>query len=57
MFLKEMAYRGRFLPDVKNQPECWETGWTSEPNKTNKTPYFDMLELMEFYPVDIGGNK
>ncbi|MCX9011186.1 MAG: hypothetical protein OIN66_08695 [Candidatus Methanoperedens sp.] len=54
MFLKEMAYRGRFLPDVKNQPECRETGWISD---VNKTPYFDMLELMEFYPVDLGGNK
>ena len=47
MFLKEMEFRGRKLPDISNYPEGWGNG---------VTPYFDMLELMEFYPK-IGLNK
>jgi hypothetical protein len=51
MFIKEMGYRGKNLPYVKNHSECQKKGWADEGTKF--TPYFDMLELKEFYPFDI----
>ncbi len=51
MFIKEMEYRGNVLPDVKNHPECKKRGWGDKGTKF--TPYFDMLELMKFYPFDL----
>ncbi|NJD53802.1 MAG: hypothetical protein FIB07_13150 [Candidatus Methanoperedens sp.] len=52
MFIKEMEYRGNFLPEVKDHPECKKKGW-GEDKGTKFTPYFDMLELMKFYPFDL----
>ena len=47
MFIKEMEFRGRSLPDIAGYKDAKNTGWIDE----HTTPYFDMLELMEFYPV------
>jgi hypothetical protein len=57
MFIKEMEYRGNVLPDVRKHPECRKKGWADK--ETKFSPYFDMLELMKFYPFDIdsGGLK
>lgn len=46
MFIKEMEFRGRSLPDIAGYKDAKNTGWIEQ-----TTPYFDMLELMEFYPV------
>jgi hypothetical protein len=47
MFISEMEYRGKSLPDISGT-EAKKTGWLED-----ITPYFDMLELMEFYPMDL----
>ena len=47
MFITEMEYRGKSLPDISGT-DARKTGWLE-----NITPYFDMLELMEFYPMDL----
>ena len=46
MFIKEMEFRGRNLPDIAGYKDAKNTGWLE-----HTTPYFDMLELMEYYPV------
>lgn len=54
-FIKEMEYRHRTLPDVKEYPKCKNTGWIPDRRKIGSkvTPYFDMLELMEIYPLKL----
>ncbi|WP_158024116.1 Cas10/Cmr2 second palm domain-containing protein [Methanosarcina horonobensis] len=52
IFIQEMSYRGRTLPEIEGYPECKDTGWLCE-NKKQFTPYFDMLELMEIYPIKL----
>lgn len=54
-FIKEMEYRHRTLPDVKEYPECKNNGWIPDRREigSNVTPYFDMLELMEIYPLKL----
>ena len=52
IFIQEMSYRDRTLPDIEGYPDCKNTGWLCE-NKKQFTPYFDMLELMEIYPVKL----
>jgi len=52
MFIQEMSYRDRTLPKIEGYPECKNTGWLLE-NKKQVTPYFDMLELMEIYPIKL----
>ncbi|MDW5550412.1 Cas10/Cmr2 second palm domain-containing protein [Methanosarcina sp.] len=54
-FIKEMGYRHRTLPDVKGYPECKNTGWICDRREIGSkvTPYFDMLELMEIYPLKL----
>ena len=47
MFITEMEYRGKSLPDI-SETDARKTGWLE-----GVTPYFDMLELMEFYPMDL----
>jgi len=46
MFIKEMEFRGKSLPDIAGYKDAKNTGWIEQ-----TTPYFDMLELIEFYPV------
>lgn len=43
-FIEEMKNRGNILPDRPGNPSLKDTGWEG-----TKTPYFDMLELVEFY--------
>ncbi|MCG2738057.1 MAG: hypothetical protein L6265_12030 [Thermoplasmatales archaeon] len=59
MFIKEMEYRDRELPVIKTISECKKRGWTyvKTDGQVKVTPYFDMLELMEFYPLDIADYK
>lgn len=45
LFIKEMKARGLELPDVKGGTDYTNNGW-----ENSKTPYFDMIELMEMYP-------
>ncbi|MBN2089191.1 hypothetical protein JW964_06245 [candidate division KSB1 bacterium] len=45
-FLKISKARGLVLPDIKGQ-NYNISGWTSS---KEKTPYYDILEAMEFYP-------
>jgi len=52
IFIQEMNYRDRTLPEIEGHPECKDTGWLCE-NKKHVTPYFDMLELMEIYPIKL----
>lgn len=54
-FIKEMKYRHRKLPNVKEYPECKNTGWIPDRREIGSkvTPYFDMLELMEIYPIKL----
>lgn len=52
IFIQEMSYRDRTLPKIEGYPECKNTGWLLE-NKKQVTPYFDMLELMEIYPIKL----
>ena len=47
MLITEMEYRGKSLPDISGT-DARKTGWLED-----MTPYFDMLELMEFYPMDL----
>lgn len=47
MFITKMEYRGKSLPDISGT-DARKTGWLED-----ITPYFDMLELMEFYPMDL----
>ena len=44
-FHLEMSVRGRDFPDIPNMPTK-ESLWGND----KKTPYFDMIELIEFYP-------
>lgn len=46
-FITDMKHRVHILPDIQGIPELKDRGWCNQ-----KTPYFDMLELMEFYPLD-----
>ena len=50
-FIQEMKFRGNILPDIKGNSEFKDKGWLDE-----ITPYFDMLELMKIYPVDLIGS-
>ncbi|AKB58682.1 Cas10/Cmr2 second palm domain-containing protein [Methanosarcina barkeri] len=54
-FITEMEYRHRTLPDIKGHPECKNTGWIYDRREIGSkvTPYFDMLELMEIYPLKL----
>lgn len=54
-FIKEMEYRHRTLPNVKEYPECKNNGWIPDRHEIGSkvTPYFDMLELMEIYPLKL----
>jgi hypothetical protein len=54
IFIQEMSYRDRTLPEIEGCPECKDTGWLCV-NKEQVTPYFDMLELMEIYPIRLEG--
>lgn len=44
-FIQEMKFRGKELPDIKEKPTFKEDGWSD-----GETPYFDMIELIKFYP-------
>lgn len=59
MFIKEMEYRERELPVIKTISECKISGWTDLKidGQIKVTPYFDMLELMKVYPLDIADFK
>ena len=46
-FITEMKNRDNTLPDIQQYPGFKDKAWEGK-----KTPYFDMLELMEFYPLD-----
>lgn len=43
-FIKEMENRGNSLPNIPGHHSFKNSGWDGK-----KTPYFDMLELMELY--------
>ena len=43
-FIKEMENRGNSLPNIPGYHSFKNSGWDGK-----KTPYFDMLELMELY--------
>lgn len=43
-FVREMKYRGRPLPELPG------TDYATSLFQNSKTPYFDMIELVEFYP-------
>ncbi len=43
-FIEEMKNRGYVLPDITDCSKFKITGWDGQ-----ETPYFDMLELVEFY--------
>ncbi|HEC25223.1 MAG TPA: hypothetical protein ENI54_04355 [bacterium] len=43
-FIKELKYRDKILPCFSNSDES-ETGFSN-----NKSPYMDMIELIDFYP-------
>ncbi len=44
-FIQEMKFRAKELPDIKGHSSFKEDGWSDR-----KTPYFDMIELMKYYP-------
>jgi hypothetical protein len=44
-FIKEMEFRHLELPDIKENTAFKKYGWANK-----ETPYFDMIELKEFYP-------
>ena len=44
-FVKEMSYRGRSFPEIQGRPVYAQSLFDN-----SKTPYFDMIELMQFYP-------
>lgn len=44
-FIAEVNFRDLKLPKVRQNPEFERSGWVD-----GKTPYFDMIELKEFYP-------
>ncbi|MBU0702207.1 hypothetical protein KKE26_13100, partial [bacterium] len=46
-FITEMQNRDNTLPNIQQHPGFKDKAWEGQ-----KTPYFDMLELMEFYPLD-----
>jgi len=46
-FIIEQKYRGYELPEIQEHPAFRDEGW-----ENGETPYFDMLELAEFYPMD-----
>jgi hypothetical protein len=43
-FVKEMEYRGKRLPDLPSR------NYAETLFENSKTPYYDMIELNEFYP-------
>jgi len=45
MFMRELSARGHILPTIAGINEIWMEG-----NYGKITPYFDAIELMEFYP-------
>ncbi|MEK7813228.1 MAG: hypothetical protein AAB296_05650, partial [Candidatus Desantisbacteria bacterium] len=46
-FITEMKNRDNTLPEIWQYPDFKNKVWDGQ-----GTPYFDMLELVEFYPVD-----
>lgn len=52
IFIQEMKFRDKTLPDIKANPQCKKTGWMLA-GEGAVTPYFDMLELMEIYPISL----
>lgn len=52
IFIQEMEFRDKTLPDIIANPLCKKTGWMST-GEDAVTPYFDMLELMEIYPINL----
>ncbi len=44
-FIEEMRARELELPNIEGSTDYKNTGW-----ENSKTPYFDMIELMEMYP-------
>lgn len=56
-FLIDMAAKGGTLP--YQGVNTYEKDYSSKGHVDNKTPYFDMLEIMEFYPPFLleGGSK
>ena len=49
LFVKDMEARGLQLPKVGNGRSIWR----DEYDRTRSSPYFDMIELMEFYPLGL----
>lgn len=52
IFIKEMEFRDKTLPGIMENPQCNKTGWMPA-DESPVTPYFDMLELMEIYPIKL----
>ena len=50
VFVKDMEARGLQLPEVDNKTQLV---WRDEGDGTRSSPYFDMIELMEFYPLGL----
>ncbi|HDH12020.1 MAG TPA: hypothetical protein ENG83_07475 [Nitrospirae bacterium] len=46
-FVQEMKYRGRKFPEIPGR------GYEVALFEHKKTPYFDMIELLEYYPLDL----
>lgn len=44
-FIKDQQVKGRTLPSVEGPVDYTLSGW-----ENNTTPYFDMIELLDFYP-------
>ncbi|MFZ3383580.1 MAG: hypothetical protein WA144_06610 [Candidatus Methanoperedens sp.] len=44
-FIKEIEFRGLKLPEVKDNSKFKNSGWSDK-----ITPYFDMIDLKDFYP-------
>ncbi|MFZ5518648.1 MAG: Cas10/Cmr2 second palm domain-containing protein [Candidatus Zhuqueibacterota bacterium] len=56
-FVQELEYRGRSLPTIKGRSKDLFFNISNEKGDTeNQTPYFDMIELMEFYPLKLEGD-
>ena len=52
IFIQEMEYRDKTLPEIMANPDCKKTGWMPA-DEGEVTPYFDMLELIEIYPIKL----
>jgi len=53
LFVKNMEARNLHLPQVNNKTSVWH----DEGDGTKSSPYFDMIELMEFYPLGLMGER